>query len=80
MFLRHGARRIDPDVEPVAVLTIAPERAPGVGLRHDRAVEERLGDMEQLEAEDIASATLYAVAQPPRVNVNILTLNLAQQP
>ncbi|MER9343544.1 SDR family NAD(P)-dependent oxidoreductase [Mesorhizobium sp. M0601] len=39
-----------------------------------QAVEQRLGDMEQLESEDIAAAILYAVSQPPRVNVNILTL------
>ncbi len=38
------------------------------------AVERRLGDMEQLESEDVAAAILYAVTQPPRVNVNILTL------
>ena len=41
MLLRHGARRVDPDVEPmlgeIAVLVIAPQRAPGVGLRHHRA-------------------------------------------
>lgn len=43
------------------------------------AVEQRLGDMEQLESEDIAAAMLYAVAQPPRVNVNILTLYPTQQ-
>lgn len=44
------------------------------------AVEQRLGDMEQLESEDIAAAMLYAVSQPPRVNVNILTLYPTQQP
>lgn len=43
------------------------------------AVEQRLGDMEQLESEDIAAAMLYAVSQPPRVNVNILTLYPTQQ-
>ncbi|MFD1986504.1 SDR family oxidoreductase [Mesorhizobium newzealandense] len=43
------------------------------------AVEQRLGDMEQLESEDIAAAMLYAVLQPPRVNVNILTLYPTQQ-
>jgi NADP-dependent 3-hydroxy acid dehydrogenase YdfG len=50
-------------------------------MREDvrRAVEERLGDMEQLEADDIAAAILYAVTQPPRVNVNILTLYPTQQ-
>lgn len=43
------------------------------------AVEQRLGDMEQLESEDIAAAMLYAVSQPPRVNVNILTVYPTQQ-
>jgi NADP-dependent 3-hydroxy acid dehydrogenase YdfG len=43
------------------------------------AVEHRLGDIEQLESEDIAAAMLYAVSQPPRVNVNILTLYPTQQ-
>ncbi|TIN18459.1 MAG: SDR family NAD(P)-dependent oxidoreductase, partial [Mesorhizobium sp.] len=41
------------------------------------AVEKRLGNVEQLESEDIAM--LYAVSQPPRVNVNILTLYPTQQ-
>lgn len=43
------------------------------------AVAQRLGDMEQLEPEDIAAAILYAVTQPQRVNVNILTLYPTQQ-
>jgi NADP-dependent 3-hydroxy acid dehydrogenase YdfG len=43
------------------------------------AVEQRLGDMEQLESEDIAAAILYSVSQPPRINVNILTLYPTQQ-
>lgn len=43
------------------------------------AVEQRLGDMEQLEAADIAAAILYAVTQPRRVNVNILTLYPTEQ-
>ncbi len=38
------------------------------------AVAQRLGDMEQLESADVAAAILYAVTQPQRVNVNILTL------
>ncbi len=42
-------------------------------------VARRLGDMEQLESEDVAGAILYAVTQPPRVNVNILTLYPAKQ-
>jgi NADP-dependent 3-hydroxy acid dehydrogenase YdfG len=44
-----------------------------------RSVEQRLGDMEQLEAEDIAAAILYVVTLPRRVNVNILTLYPTQQ-
>jgi NADP-dependent 3-hydroxy acid dehydrogenase YdfG len=44
-----------------------------------QSVEQRLGDMEQLESDDIAAAILYAVTQPPRVNVNILTLYPTQQ-
>jgi hypothetical protein len=36
-----------------------------------------LGDMEQLESDDIAAAVVYAVTQPRRVNVNILTLSYA---
>lgn len=43
------------------------------------AVERRLGDMIQLESEDVAAAILYAVTQPDRVNVNILTLYPTQQ-
>jgi NADP-dependent 3-hydroxy acid dehydrogenase YdfG len=43
------------------------------------AVAQRLGDMEQLESQDVAAAILYAVTQPQRVNVNILTLYPTQQ-
>jgi NADP-dependent 3-hydroxy acid dehydrogenase YdfG len=43
------------------------------------AVARRLGDMEQLESEDVAAAILYAITQPSRVNVNILTLYPAKQ-
>jgi NADP-dependent 3-hydroxy acid dehydrogenase YdfG len=43
------------------------------------AVEQRLGDMEQLESEDVADAILYAVTRPKRVNVNILTLYPTEQ-
>ncbi len=35
--------------------------------------------MEQLESENIAAAMLYAVSQPPRVNVDILTFYPMQQ-
>jgi NADP-dependent 3-hydroxy acid dehydrogenase YdfG len=43
------------------------------------SVEARLGDMKQLESEDVAAAIVYAVTQPQRVNVNILTLYPTQQ-
>ena len=43
------------------------------------SVEQRLGDMVQLESGDVAAAILYAVTQPRRVNVNILTLYPTQQ-
>ena len=43
------------------------------------SVDQRLGDMVQLESEDVAAAILYAVTQPPHVNVNILTLYPTQQ-
>jgi NADP-dependent 3-hydroxy acid dehydrogenase YdfG len=43
------------------------------------AVEQRLGDMEQLTSGDVAAAILYAMTQPRHVNVNILTLYPTQQ-
>ncbi|TIT18419.1 MAG: SDR family NAD(P)-dependent oxidoreductase [Mesorhizobium sp.] len=63
-------------IEPGAVKTEFTQN-----MRADvrQAVEQRLGDMEQLESEDIAAAILYAVTQPPRVNVNILTLYPTEQ-
>jgi NADP-dependent 3-hydroxy acid dehydrogenase YdfG len=63
-------------IEPGAVKTEFVAR-----MRADvrTAVAQRLGDMEQLESEDIAAAILYAVTQPRRVNVNILTLYPTQQ-
>jgi NADP-dependent 3-hydroxy acid dehydrogenase YdfG len=50
-------------------------------MREDvrQSVEQRLGDMEQLESEDITAAILYAVTRPRRENINILTLYPAQQ-
>jgi NADP-dependent 3-hydroxy acid dehydrogenase YdfG len=63
-------------VEPGAVKTEFVSR-----MRTDvrAAVAQRLGDMEQLESQDVAAAILYAVTQPQRVNVNILTLYPTQQ-
>jgi NADP-dependent 3-hydroxy acid dehydrogenase YdfG len=43
------------------------------------AVNTRLAGMELLKAEDVAAAILYAVTQPRRVNVNILTLYPTEQ-
>jgi NADP-dependent 3-hydroxy acid dehydrogenase YdfG len=58
-------------IEPGAVKTeFVAQMRPDV----QSAVRQRLGDMEQLEAEDIANAIIYAVTQPAQVNVNILTL------
>lgn len=63
-------------IEPGAVRTEFTEC-----MRDDvrESVEQRLGDMEQLESEDVAAAVIYAVTQPRRVNVNILTLYPTQQ-
>jgi NADP-dependent 3-hydroxy acid dehydrogenase YdfG len=68
----------------VRVTTIEPGAVETEFVSHMRddvraAVEHRLGDMEQLRSEDIAAAVLYAVTQPQRVNVNILTLYPTQQ-
>jgi NADP-dependent 3-hydroxy acid dehydrogenase YdfG len=63
-------------IEPGAVRTeFVANMRPDV----QQAVAARLADMELLESEDIAAAILYAVTQPKRVNVNILTLYPAQQ-
>lgn len=63
-------------VEPGAVRTEFTSQ-----MRADvrEAVERRLGDMEPLESHDVAAAILYAVKQPRRVNVNILTLYPTQR-
>jgi NADP-dependent 3-hydroxy acid dehydrogenase YdfG len=68
----------------IRVTAIEPGAVKTEFVSHMRAdiresVETRLGDMEQLESEDIAAAVLYAVTQPQRVNVNILTLYPTQQ-
>ena len=63
----------------VRVSCIDPGAVRSEFLSHMRAevqasVERRLGDLEQLESQDVAEAVLYAVTRPARVNVNILTL------
>jgi len=63
-------------IEPGAVNTsFVAQMRPDV----QSAVKQRLGDLEQLEPDDIANAIVYAVTQPPRVNVNILTLYPTEQ-
>jgi NADP-dependent 3-hydroxy acid dehydrogenase YdfG len=42
------------------------------GMR--RGLEQPRTSIESLQAEDIAAAALYAVTQPPRVNVNEILL------
>jgi NADP-dependent 3-hydroxy acid dehydrogenase YdfG len=53
----------------------------GSRMRDDvrQSIEQGLGRVEQLESEDIAAVVLYAVTQPQRVNVNILTLYPTEQ-
>lgn len=68
----------------IRVTTIEPGAVKSEFVSHMRpdvrqAVVQRLGEMEQLESEDIAAAIVYAVTQPQRVNVNILTLYPTQQ-
>ncbi|TIQ27595.1 MAG: SDR family NAD(P)-dependent oxidoreductase [Mesorhizobium sp.] len=42
-------------------------------------IEHRLATMEALTAEDIANAILYAVSQPPRVNINEILIRPTDQ-
>ena len=68
----------------IRVTTIEPGAVRTEFVSHMRdeiraSVEQRLGDMVQLESDDIAAAILYAVTQPRHVNVNILTLYPTQQ-
>jgi NADP-dependent 3-hydroxy acid dehydrogenase YdfG len=63
-------------IEPGAVRTEFTSR---MRAEVRQAVERRLGDMEQLESDDVAAAILYAVKQPHRVNINILTLYPTEQ-
>ncbi len=55
-------------IEPGMVATELPNHIANPGMR--AGLEQRKAAMEPLEAEDIAAAVLYAVTQPPRVNVN----------
>ena len=64
-------------VEPGAVATELREHVP------DRDTRERIDawarSMRQLQSEDVAAAILYAVSQPPHVNVNEILLRPTDQ-
>ena len=55
-------------IEPGMVATELPDHITNPAMR--AGLDQRKAAMEPLEAEDIAAAVLYAVTQPPRVNVN----------
>jgi NADP-dependent 3-hydroxy acid dehydrogenase YdfG len=64
-------------IEPGLVLTELGDHITNPGMK--AGLEKRKSAMEGLEAEDIAAAVLYAVTQPPRVNVNEILLRPTDQ-
>jgi len=64
-------------IEPGLVLTELGDHITNPGMK--AGLETRKAAMEGLEAEDIAAAVLYAVTQPPRVNVNEILLRPTDQ-
>jgi NADP-dependent 3-hydroxy acid dehydrogenase YdfG len=64
-------------IEPGLVLTELGDHITNPGMK--AGLEKRKAAMEGLEAEDIAAAVLYAVTQPPRVNVNEILLRPTDQ-
>ena len=69
------ARRLRVGAQPAGIASDKHAMVQVAALAHSPS----LGDMEQLESDDIAAAVVYAVTQPRRVNVNILTLYPTQQ-
>ena len=59
-------------IEPGAVDTELPEHIPDKETKAD--VEATVASMTPLESEDVAAAIIYAVTQPPRVNVDELLI------
>lgn len=59
-------------IEPGAVDTELPEHIPDEETKAD--VETTVASMTPLESEDVAAAIVYAVTQPPRVNVDELLI------
>lgn len=64
-------------IEPGAVKTELVSNITNADAK--KRAEEMYGSMESLEAEDIANAIVYAVSQPPRVNVNEILIRPTEQ-
>jgi NADP-dependent 3-hydroxy acid dehydrogenase YdfG len=64
-------------IEPGLVLTELGDHITNSGMK--AGLEKRKETMEGLEAEDIAAAVLFAVSQPPRVNVNEILIRPTDQ-
>ena len=64
-------------VEPGAVATELREHVPDADTR--QRIDTWATSMRQLQSEDVAAAILYAVSQPPHVNVNEILLRPTDQ-
>jgi NADP-dependent 3-hydroxy acid dehydrogenase YdfG len=64
-------------IEPGLVLTELGDHITNPGMK--AGLEQRKAAMEGLQSEDIAAAVLYAVSQPPRVNVNEILIRPTDQ-
>lgn len=64
-------------IEPGLVRTELGDHITNAGAK--AGLDQRLATMEALTAEDIANAVLYAVSQPPRVNVNEILIRPTDQ-
>ena len=64
-------------IEPGAVATELRTHIPHAGTR--QALDSWAGSVRQLQGEDIANAVLYAVSQPPYVNVNEILIRPTDQ-
>jgi NADP-dependent 3-hydroxy acid dehydrogenase YdfG len=64
-------------IEPGAVATELREHVPDADTR--QRIDTWARSMRQLQSEDVAAAILYAVSQPPHVNVNEILLRPTDQ-
>jgi NADP-dependent 3-hydroxy acid dehydrogenase YdfG len=64
-------------IEPGMVLTELGDHITNPGMK--AGLDQRKAAMEGLQSEDIAAAVLYAVSQPPRVNVNEILIRPTDQ-